>query len=350
MQAADDVGPVLAGSEDQQITVGCQRDVGELPFDEVFRVVRKRPAGQIHIVCGGVENFDPIRAVAVFVVDSVLIVGHELGYDHARQRRIGVEFVGPIATGEIVRTAGQIMNAVIGSPHHLNCSRGGLRKLKNILPRRKGGNARGGTAVDQQIGSVHVPYAFAEIHLEARQIANCRARRWDQIGNSRRRGVGRVRQRHVDHKVAAAAERGVERLHRDDIRAGNQVSAGIAQRVILRRDRLRQRGRRRAVERNIARRHVEARDFRPVYPGDEPVVAERVQPEFADVGGVRYHKSFTQENAGVTAKHVVQQCIARVLRGAAGLVLVVKCALTRGPGGVEVSGPPCGRVRRRRFG
>src|SRR2546430_14116430 len=44
--------------------------------------------------------------------------------------------------------AGQIMNAVIGSPRYLNCSRGRLRKLKNILPWRKSGDARGGDAVE----------------------------------------------------------------------------------------------------------------------------------------------------------------------------------------------------------
>lgn len=80
---------IFARSEHHDETV--QREVrgGETPARPALRI-GERPTAQVHRVGAGVKNLDPIRGIAVLVVQRVVVLGHELGDEQVVQgpRRI----------------------------------------------------------------------------------------------------------------------------------------------------------------------------------------------------------------------------------------------------------------------
>ena len=78
------VGAVFPGGPDQQGAVGRDGDRGEGPLFLVQAGVGQPPAAEVDRAGAGVQQLDPIRAVAVFVLDANPVVREKLGNDDLR--------------------------------------------------------------------------------------------------------------------------------------------------------------------------------------------------------------------------------------------------------------------------
>ena len=72
---------VFARRKYDQIVAGLQRNRRELPFGKIARVVRQAPVGQRHRLVARIEQFNPIRRVSVFVLQTLIVRGEKL-IDH----------------------------------------------------------------------------------------------------------------------------------------------------------------------------------------------------------------------------------------------------------------------------
>ena len=81
VQLRADDGAIFSGSEDDQETFGSQIRGGKVPGVLVRGAVGQRPASEINVGGLSVVNLDPIAELAVFVGESVFVVGHELADD-----------------------------------------------------------------------------------------------------------------------------------------------------------------------------------------------------------------------------------------------------------------------------
>ena len=70
--------PVFTGSEHNQITARRKIRRRESPFRKISGVVGQEPAAEVHRAWTAVEQFDPIRARIVFVLEQPVVDGAEL--------------------------------------------------------------------------------------------------------------------------------------------------------------------------------------------------------------------------------------------------------------------------------
>ena len=74
--------PVFAGSEHQQITAGLDLHGREHPLGQVLGIVGKRPAGQVDRGVTGVEKLDPVRVIAIGVLEVFVVDREDFADDH----------------------------------------------------------------------------------------------------------------------------------------------------------------------------------------------------------------------------------------------------------------------------
>ena len=89
MQRLTQDGAVGPGREDDHETFGRKIGGREEPPRLPRRIIRERPAVQVHRAGAGVVYLDPVRVLAVFVGERFLVVRHELADDHLRGGRTG---------------------------------------------------------------------------------------------------------------------------------------------------------------------------------------------------------------------------------------------------------------------
>ena len=87
MQLMGRIAPILVRSKDDAIAFGGNRNRGNGPAIQPVRGVGQRPARQIDRRVAGVEELNPIRIVAITVLERPFIVGHELTDAYGRGRR-----------------------------------------------------------------------------------------------------------------------------------------------------------------------------------------------------------------------------------------------------------------------
>ena len=75
-----DVGSgILVRGKDEQILPGGNLDRGKPPLVEIVGPVSQMPAAEVHGNGAKVVDLDPVRGIAVAVIDGRLVAGHELG-------------------------------------------------------------------------------------------------------------------------------------------------------------------------------------------------------------------------------------------------------------------------------
>lgn len=79
VQLGGGIAAVLVGGEDNEMAAGSERDGRKRPFVEVGGIVGEEVSGEPNIRRAIVVDFDPVRFVAVFVLQPGVVVGDELG-------------------------------------------------------------------------------------------------------------------------------------------------------------------------------------------------------------------------------------------------------------------------------
>ena len=69
---------VLCRGKDDQVGVGVEQSGGESPFGEVVGLVGEIPSGQVHNLCAGIVDLDPVLFLAINIVEPLVVDCHEL--------------------------------------------------------------------------------------------------------------------------------------------------------------------------------------------------------------------------------------------------------------------------------
>ena len=226
---------------------------------------------------------------------------------HHRRSNDVLQRVGPgrARAGGIERIHAQprVGDAVPRNPGDRNIAIGGLAEGEGVV-RAAAGNAGGGLlVVEQHVAHAHALHRLGEGHIHRGQRGHGARRRTDvhdgwSVRFARKRG-----EREIKSKIAAA-ERGVEDLHRDQIRpfaeeAGGPADAGGDEygRIhrLVKGERLVAEG---------AGIHVHPQHFDAVDPDHDSVVDEVGRLQGAELREVGHHEFPPQKDAGIIVQHV----------------------------------------------
>ena len=127
--------PVLAGCEYHEPRIRVERHVWELPPGRRLHVVREPPAGEVHGRRAVVVQLDPVRAVAVHIVEQAVVFRHELRDDDLAARRANQRQ--PAPEQELEKPPGWRRRA------HLTPSGGGARSTRGPRAAARQCRARG---------------------------------------------------------------------------------------------------------------------------------------------------------------------------------------------------------------
>ena len=76
------LGPVFAGGKHQQKTAGLDLHGGKHPFGQVLGIVAQRPASQVDRGVARVVKLDPVRVVAIGILQVLVVDREEFADDH----------------------------------------------------------------------------------------------------------------------------------------------------------------------------------------------------------------------------------------------------------------------------
>ena len=283
-----------------------------------------------------------------------------LGQDgrRARIQEIELEHRSCGNTVEGLRHRIEVHDAVAHGPRDGDRAKGRLREAEGVdrvtgvaAGRTGPQRAAGGHAVDEQVSRVHAGHWLGETHGEVREEEDGAGGGRD-AGDARRDEL-RIREERVELSVEteiAAVERLVEGVDGNRVRAIHEVEAGIRQRV----GRVASTGAAGfvgggggvPVVGNVACGKIDPGDFHAVDPRHEAVIALRIEKEIRDCAGVLDVELAAQVDAGVIARHVIEQR-AGVRGGVVGIAEVERRGRRRPASVIEARLTPRGDGRRR---
>ena len=110
------ISTILARGPNQGRTRRRQHEAGKHPEAWGVRIVAQAPSGQIHFGVSGVEEFDPIFRIEVFVFQARKVFREDLPDDEFPVRQERCHRVGPTGSFKLLRLFTLGLDAGIGGP------------------------------------------------------------------------------------------------------------------------------------------------------------------------------------------------------------------------------------------